>query len=1165
MDDQQIAAWIAKWQKSGGAERANYQLFLTELCDVLGVPHPDPTVAEEPQNAYVFEKNVIFNNGDGTTSTKRVDLYRRGCFVCETKQGVEAEDDAQLLSTKSQEARKQRKAGHGKRGTAAFDDTMLRAKGQAEQYARNLPANEGRPPFLMVIDVGHTIELHAEFSQTGGVYTPFPDPVTYRIRLADLADEKVREQLALVWTDPHALDPAKRAAKVTREIAGKLAELAKSLEGSQHNPQDVAQFLMRCLFTMFAEDVGLLDRDSFKELLKKITDPAGFVPTMEELWRSMNIGGFSVSLNRAVKRFNGGLFADSRAIPLTRDQLNLLIEAAEKSWNDVEPAIFGTLLERALDPVERHKLGAHYTPRAYVERLVIPTVVEPLREEWDASRTAAVTLAKQGDTAGAVKELERFHDRLCEVKVLDPACGSGNFLYVTLEHLKRIEGEVFTQMEAIADRQTMIAWQQTTEGKHTVDPHQLLGIEINPRAAAIAELVLWIGYLQWHYRTRGKVSSPEPIIKDFKNIECRDAVLSWSSTQIVLDENNKPVTRWDGRTTKPHPVTGEEVPDETARIPIYTYLNPKKAEWPKAEFVVGNPPFIGGWMIRQANGDGYVESLWSVYDLPEKADYVMYWWDRAAELTRTNEISRFGFITTNSIRQVFQRRVLERHIQAKESPLCIYFAIPDHPWVDSESAAAVRIAMTVAGTNVLTLPVIGEVIDEDIPEALVAFQNVQSINHQLHSSVNLDSAESLLANSGLSCPGVQLYGSGFIVDEPTSLKLSKQSKKGANVIRKYMNGRDFMQSPRGVYVIDFFGLDKEQSQNANPSAFQHLIDYVKPERDQNRRPAIRNTWWRFGWERPVWRSASAGLDRFIATPETSKHRVFAFLDQSTLPDNMITGIALCDAYFLGVLSSHIHVRWSLGAGGTLEDRPRYTKTVCFEPFPFPDASEAQKAKIRELGEQLDAHRKRQQELHPTLTMTGMYNVLEKLRAGDTLTAKEKTIHEQGLVSVLKQIHDDLDAAVADAYGWPVDLSDEEILERLVALNHERAEEERRGIIRYLRPDYQNPKGQNPQGQTQKHIAVAEYIDEGDEETKKPPAPKSKSPKKPPKKLPWPKALSEQAAAVQSVLVAINGPASEDDVAKRFTRANKDRVAELLDTLTSLGKARTLEDGRFLAV
>lgn len=1149
MDDSKIATFIDRWSPAGGAERANYQLFLAELCDVLGVPRPEPTLPEELANSYVFEKNVIFDNGDGTHSTKRIDLYRRECFVCETKQGVEAEDVVQPLSTKSQEARRRRRTGHGQRGTRAYDDTMLRAKGQAEQYARNLPTAEGRPPFLMVIDVGHTIELYAEFSQTGGIYTPFPDPLTYRIRLADLADPEVRKQLALVWTAPLTLDPAKRSAKVTREIAAKLAELAKSLEASGHDPQDVAQFLMRCLFTMFAEDVGLLEHDSFKNLLKGIKDPAGFAPTMEDLWRSMNIGGYCVALSQVVKRFNGGLFADSRAIPLTRDQLNLLIEAAKKKWDDVEPAIFGTLLERALDPVERHKLGAHYTPRAYVERLVIPTVVEPLREEWDAARTAAVTLAKQGNTADAVKELEQFHERLCSVKVLDPACGSGNFLYVTLEHLKRIEGEVFAAYESIAHRQ------MTFEESHTVDPHQLLGIEINPRAAAIAELVLWIGYLQWHYRTRGKVSPPEPIIKDFKNIECRDAVLDWTSRHIVLDENNKPVTRWDGRTTKPHPVTGEEVPDETARVPEYLYTAPRKAKWPASHFIIGNPPYIGHWKMNDYLGKGYVEALRKTYsNLNDSTDYVLYWWDAAAEKVRGAECNRFGFITTSTVAQTFGRRVIQEHLRGTP-PLNLVFVIPDHPWVNAADGAHTRIAISVGalgGTVGRLQCVVAEQSSEEIEVDVELSEEIGQISAAFKVGADTTSTIELESNRDLSNHGVIVGGDGFLVSEETAQKLS--SKKKVSVIRPFINGRDVTALTRNLYVIDLFGMSESDIGTKYPAVYQHILNSVKPVRAQNNRETRRLNWWLFNESVPKLRNMIGGLKRYISTVETAKHRVFFFLNQDVLPAHKLINIAVEDALFLTVLSSRIHNVWALETGGYRGVTPVYVKSSCFEKFPFPDATDAQKAHIRELGEQLDAHRKRQQELHPTLTMTGMYNVLEKLRAGEALTDRERTIHEQGLVSVLKQIHDDLDAAVADAYGWPVDLSDEEILERLVALNHERAEEEKRGIIRYLRPEFQNP-----QGQTQKQIAVE---DEPEADTKK----KGEGTKaKASKKLAWPKALAEQAAAVQSVLVSINGPASETDVAQRFSRANADRVAELLDTLTSLGRARQLEDGRFLAV
>ncbi len=515
---QNINDFISRWQASGAAERANFPAFAAELCDLIGVARPDPTQDIESNNAYVFEKAVPLPHG----TTGRIDLYKRGCFILEAKQGSDKAETDKSLSAMA--AKQKRKRGTAVRGTAGWDTAMEKAKQQAQRYARNLPAGEitgGRPPILMTVDVGNTIALYSEFSRSGGHYIPFPDPHSYRIEMADLHDEAVRERLRQVWTGPMVLDPARRSARVTREIARQLGQLAKSLEG-QHEAQTVAQFLMRCLFTMFAEDVGLLPARSFTQLLADIKqDVPSFQPMVEHLWRTMNEGGFSVILRQQIPQFNGGLFADQTAIPLNADQLQLLIEAAQADWRDVEPAIFGTLLERALDPIERHKLGAHYTPRAYVERLVKPTVIEPLRAEWEAVQVAVAAQADNGKIERAIADVQAFHRRLATIRILDPACGSGNFLYVTLEHLKRLEGEVLNTLRELGEGQMMLELESVT-----VSPQQFLGIELNPRAAAIAELVLWIGYLQWHIRTTGDTPHAEPIIKDFHNIECRDAVLA---------------------------------------------------------------------------------------------------------------------------------------------------------------------------------------------------------------------------------------------------------------------------------------------------------------------------------------------------------------------------------------------------------------------------------------------------------------------------------------------------------------------------------------------------------------------------------------------------------------------------------------------------------------
>ena len=1143
MPKREVQDFISHWSAASASERANSQPFLLELCDLLDVPRPDP----QPDKGYFFEFPIVEQHPDGTTSNGRIDLYRRAHFVLESKQFQERKAEQSQLELAAEDAGivSRKKSSQPVRGTGAWDDAMMKARGQAERYVRAIP--DDNPPFLIVVDVGHSFEIYADFSQAGKAYLPFPDPRTFRIRLADLADEKIRERLRLIWTNPAALDPAKTSADVTREVSGHLAELAKSLEQAGHEPQAVAQFLTRCLFCMFAEDVELLPKNSFTELLESLPPTGeGFQDFMQQLFREMNTGtgkGISLVLRKKLLHFNGGLFADDTVLPINGLQLGLLKNAARQNWGNVEPAIFGTLLERALNPDERHQLGAHYTPRAYVERLVLPTVIEPLRADWENVRAAAITQARAGDLKKARAEVNAFHEKLCRVTVLDPACGSGNFLYVALQHLKILEGEIFDVAAQFGEN-----FRLELE-THTVDPHQFLGLEINPRAASIAELVLWIGYLQWHFKLHGKRTPPEPILRAFKNIQCRDAVLAYDGEpQPAQDESGNAKTAWDRRSKKTDMVTGREVPDETKRVPLLTYTNPRPATWPQADFIVGNPPFIGTARMREDLGDGYAETLRATYpNVPESADFVLYWWHKAAELTRTGKARRFGLITTNSLRQTFARRVVQAQLSA-QPPLSLAFAVPDHPWVDTAEGAAVRIAMTVgtAGDHPgELLEVTGE---EPLPDGSenVSFKSQHGkISAELTTGADVSSAVSLNANDGLSCPGVKLHGSGFIVtpDEAKALGLGKVRGLEKH-IRPYRNGKDLTDAPRDVMVIDLFGLTVDEVREKFPAVYQHVLTRVKPERDANNRATYRDNWWIFGEPRRDFRPALEELDRYIATTETSKHRFLQFLDAEILPDNMVIAIALDDTFHLGVLSSRIHVTFALAAGGTLEDRPRYNKSRCFDPFPFPICGEAEKKPVRKLAEELDAHRKRVQAQHG-LALTGLYNVLEKIRAGEELTDKEKLIHDKGLVSVLKQLHDDLDAAVFAAYGWPATLTDAEILERLVALNAERAAEEKRGVIHWLRPEYQS-KGQ------------AEMILPAGQDK---PAKKSKvKPAAPKGKTAWPKKMAERVQVVEAALHR-HGTATPAELADQFKRAKPADVAEILETLVSMGRARQ-QGGKF---
>lgn len=1028
---------------------------------------------------------------------------------------------------------------------------MQRARQQAEAYVRLLPDGEGRPPFVLVVDVGYAIEVYAEFTRTGGVYRPFPDVRSHRVTMDDLRKPEVRERLRAIWTDPLSLDPGLRAAEVTRQVADTLAHLSRGMEGQPDangqpmTPERVSSFLMRMIFTMFAEDVGLIPEGKFRGALEAMEGrPEAFVPTIKDLWNAMAKGGFSVALGEKIRHFNGGLFEDVEVLPVTAEQLKLFAKAAGRDWSAVEPSIFGTLVERALNPSERHKLGAHYTPRAYVERLVEQTVMTPLQADWqnvqiEVQNVLSIAADDKALVAARVKArgfVEAFVAQLQQTTVLDPACGTGNFLYVAMELIKRLEAEVVETLQALGGQAPLIG----------VSPEQFIGLELNPRAARVAELVLWIGYLQLYAREHGRAAPPEPILKAFHNIRQQDAVLTYSG-RPKLDKEGKPVTRWDGVSVLKSPATGREVPDPAALVQDEVVENPFPTLWPRTDFIVGNPPFIGAGPMRFALGDGYTETLRKAYpEVPESADFVMFWWYKAAQLltleqTKATRLRRFGFVTTNSLKQTFNRRVMERFLG---KGLSLVYAVPDHPWVDEADGAAVRIAMTVAEPNKYKDPsmregVLTTVIAEKASgngEFNVKTVDIKGpINADLTVGTDVTKANELKAMGGVSNPGVKLHGAGFIVTRAEATELGLGTRAGLERhIREYRNGKDLTSRPRDVLVIDLLGLTANEVRERYPEVYQHVLTTVKPERDQNNRAGYRDNWWVFGEPRRAFRPALVGLPRYIATVETSKHRLFQFVDASVLPDNMIVAVAHDDAYVLGVLSSHIHVAWALAQGGTLEDRPRYNKTRCFETFPFPDATEAQKEAVRALAEQLDAFRKAHLAEHPDLTMTALYNVLTDVRADRTLKAKGKAVFDQETLMTLLGLHDDLDAAVAAAYGWGPGMGAQEVLGWLLALNASRAQEEKFGLVRYLRRAYQDPKVARQNGL---ELSV--------------PAPVLAEEERPL----FPNRLSEQAQAVREILQRSARPLVAEDIAERFTGKQQARIEELMELLVGLGQAR----------
>ncbi|MBC7521493.1 MAG: class I SAM-dependent DNA methyltransferase, partial [Sandarakinorhabdus sp.] len=960
-----LETFITKWQGlPGGAERANFPPFISEFCRALGLPEPDPAVAGTLTD-YRFEAPVRPDAAFSAKSSGRIDLYKRRCFVLEAKQsrlndGEKAPVEPPAPAPAPVIARNlfgedivvtpplKPAAAAPRRYDRLMEDALAQAKG----YALALPSDHGWPPFLIVCDVGRAFELHFDWAGNGKGYGFFPDQKSYRIELADLRKADVRALLIGIWTDPASVDPRRQAVRVTRDIALRLASVSKFLETDRRKQllshtdsqmsqgiEDTSMFLMRMLFCMFAEDVGLLPEKTFQNFLADSIGKSDqyWRAGLTDLWSRMNDAN---AANRywsfgdtVVRYFNGNLFSNFRIFDLPREQKGELLQAATSRWNEVEPAIFGTLLEQALTPGERAKLGAHYTPRPYVERLVDATIMDLLRAEWDAVRLPkdpgklspppaggrSDSRSEPGEGPSLAAALA-FHARLAALKILDPACGTGNFLYVAMEQLLRLESDVLVLIAQLGGA-----------AKPMVGPNQFLGLELNPRAAVIAELVLWIGWLRFRL-ANDPASIGEPVLPPLHNINFG----KHGGYDALLAGNTE---------------TGE-----TANL-----ATPAPADWPAADFIIGNPPFIGGKDLRAKLGSDYAEALWQAAPaIPKSADLVMQWWDRAAaRLTAPGtRLRRFGFVTTNSITQSFSRRVIEARLLppppaggrsrdghsagpgAGSSPaplsLSLVLAIADHPWTRTgKDAAAVRIAMTVAAAgdhDGTLITITGESGLETDNPTLMETRATGRINADLTTGTDVTNVVPLKANEGICSPGVKLHGAGFIVTPAQAAALGLGTRAGLEAhIRPYRNGRDLLQRSRGVMVIDLFGLTEAEVRQRFPEVYQHLLVTVRDGRAAvvaksatADAKAYLVTWWVFGKARSELRAALSGLPRYIATVETSKHRVFHFLDASILPDNMLVAIGSDDGFHHGVLSSSFHDHWSRLQGGTLEDRPRYS-------------------------------------------------------------------------------------------------------------------------------------------------------------------------------------------------------------------------------------------------
>ena len=926
--------FIAKWKHVDLKERSAAQEHFLDLCHLVG--HPTPAEADPTGDTFCFEKGIAkHGGGDGFA-----DVWKKGFFGWEYK-------------------------GKHKDLNAAYNQLLL---------YRDALAN---PSLLVLCDLDRII-----------VHTNFTNTVSSRheIALEQLGEPRSVEILRAVFFDPAKLRPGQTSEAVTRLAAEQIAGIAESMRGRGLDAADVAHFLDRVVFCLFAEDIGLLPGQLFTRIAENAGgDPATFKGMLVSLFANMASGGF-FGVDR-IRHFNGSLF-DSASVPdLTAEEVKRIVSTVQLDWSAVDPSIFGTLFERGLDPAKRSQLGAHFTGRDDIRMLVDAVVMTPLRREWNETRqtvTSLLTTGKKSSGTGvppvngrdvspqasAVKTLtpaqERkariesesllhaFLVRLQNVKVLDPACGSGNFLYVTLQALKDLEKEVivFSMDNGLGSFIPLVG------------PWQLYGIEINPYAHDLAQMTVWIGWLQW-IRFNGFGSPNEPILRAIPgNFQCRDAVLD---------------------RTDP--------------------ANPKEPEWPRVDFIVGNPPFLGGKMLRRELGDANLDALFAVWDgrVPREADLCCYWFEKARARIAAGGCRRAGLLATQGIRGGANREVLKRIKESGD----IFWAESDRDWVQDGANVHVSMAAFDDGAE---------------PSRTLDGRPVATINANLSASADTTRAARLAVNAGVAFMGDTKVGPFDIPEELARAWLPLANPNGRpnnDVVRPWANGLEVTRAPQRLWIVDFPPGTTEAEAAQYEAPFEYIREHVRPMRAANSRKVYAERWWIHAEARPDMREALKGLSRYLVTPCIAKHRIFAWLSPDVLPDHQLIVFAREDDAFFGLLHSHIHEVWALKQGTQLEDRPRYTPTTCFETFPPPAPDEAKWGAIASAAKALDLARSNWlgDRSDKTRTLTNLYNKRPQW---------------------LSNAHAALDAAVAAAYGWPADLPDDALLERLLALNLERA-------------------------------------------------------------------------------------------------------------------------------
>ena len=943
--------FIAKWRASELKERSASQEHFIDLCRRLG--EPTPAESDPAGEWYCFERGARKDTGgDGWA-----DVWKRGCFAWEYK-GRRADLDA------------------------AFN--------QLRQYALALE----NPPLLIVSDMAR---FRIRTNWTNSV------SVTHEFTLDDLADGATRDKLKWAMSEPERLRPGETRQTVTERAAATFAELAQGLRDRGHDPQTVAHFVNRLVFCMFAEDVGLLPKNMFTRMLERTRgDPDKFADYASRLFGAMATGG-DVGFE-PVAWFNGGLFDNDTALPLDREGIKIALKAAALDWSEIDPSILGTLFERGLDPDKRSQLGAHYTDHEKIMQIVEPVIVRPLLAEWNTAKVGIAAMVERADAAGsraahtrlrrqADQALRNFLERLRRFTVLDPACGSGNFLYLALHALKDIEHRVQLEAETLG----------LARGFPAVGPANVKGVEVNGYAAELARVSVWIGEIQW-MRRNGFSNSTNPILDPLDTIECRDAILS---------------------------PDGEE-PD-----------------WPQADVVIGNPPFLGGKLLIGGLGENYVSRMFAAWKgrVPPEADLVCYWFVKAGEEVAAGTTQRVGLVATNSIRGGANRRAL----QAATDGRPIFDAWSDEPWVIDGAAVRVSLVCFSGGA------------DEFRPEKCFNGEPADEIHSDLTArrggaGTDLTGAKRMATNIGVAFMGDTKGGPfnvpGELAREWLSLPANPNGRPNADVLKPWVNGMDLTRRPSGKWIVDFGWEMTEGEAALYEEPFRHAKEHVWPMRQRNRREAYRLNWWRHVEPRQgMWR-ALCGLNRCIATARVAKHRLFVWLDARILPDSKVIVIARDDDVMFGILHSRFHEAWSLrlcswhGVGND----PVYNPSTVFQTFPFPDgltpdtpaadyADNPCAIAIAEAARRLVALRERW--LNPPEWVDWVDEPVpgypQRPVARDEPAAKE--LGARTLTNLyndrpqwLADAHASLDAAVAAAYGWDADIPKQAALAELLKYN-----------------------------------------------------------------------------------------------------------------------------------